>query len=102
LPPAADRVSRSAVTTDIEVRWLEHYYLAPHRQGQGLGSAVLRTVLNGTDAHGWTVGLNVLRGSAARRLYERHGFVVETQDPIDVFMTRPPRVFTGSRPGPDR
>lgn len=71
-------------------QWLEHFYLAPHRQGRGLGSAVLRTVLERTDAQGMTMGLNVLQGSAARRLYERHGFVVEAQDPIDVFMMRPP------------
>ncbi|MFF1411427.1 GNAT family N-acetyltransferase [Streptomyces sp. NPDC058289] len=71
-------------------QWLEHFYVAPHHQGRGLGSAVLRTVLERTDAQGITVGLNVLQGSAARRLYERHGFVVEAQDPIDVFMVRPP------------
>ncbi|MDX6314953.1 MAG: hypothetical protein QOF44_4417 [Streptomyces sp.] len=70
--------------------WLEHFYLAPHHQGRGLGSAVLRTVLARIDAQGMSVRLNVLQGSAARRLYERHGFVVETQDPIDVFMVRPP------------
>ncbi|RST13715.1 N-acetyltransferase [Streptomyces sp. WAC05374] len=70
--------------------WLEHFYLAPHCQGRGLGSAVLRTVLERADAQGMTMGLNVLQGSAARRLYERHGFVVEVQDPIDVFMMRPP------------
>ncbi|MGW1024764.1 GNAT family N-acetyltransferase [Streptomyces sp. NPDC002577] len=73
---------------------LEHFCLAPHRQGQGLGSAVLRTVLERTDAQGMAVGLNVLQGSAARRLYERHGFVVESQDPIDVFMVRPPGAST--------
>ncbi|MER6129607.1 GNAT family N-acetyltransferase [Streptomyces sp. NPDC001795] len=77
-------------------QWLEHFYLAPHHQGQGLGSAVLRTVLEGTDAQGMTVGLNVLQGSAARRLYERHGFVVEAQDPIDVFMMRPPAATAGT------
>ncbi|MER6138860.1 GNAT family N-acetyltransferase [Streptomyces sparsogenes] len=77
-------------------QWLEHFYLGPHHQGRGLGSAVLRTLLDGTDARGETVGLNVLRGSAARRLYERHGFVVEAQDPIDVFMTRPPGVPAGT------
>lgn len=71
-------------------QWLEHFYLAPAHQGRGLGSAVLRAVLAGADARGTTVALNVLRGSAARRLYERHGFVVESQDPIDVFMVRPP------------
>ncbi len=78
------------VRPDEGRQWLEHFYLAPHRQGRGLGSAVLRTVLERTDAQGMAVGLNVLRGSAARRLYERHGFVVESQDPIDVFMVRPP------------
>ena len=78
------------VRPDGDGQWLEHFYLAPHHQGRGLGSAVLRTVLERTDAQGATVALNVLRGSAARRLYERHGFVVEAQDPVDVFMVRPP------------
>ncbi|GAA2263712.1 GNAT family N-acetyltransferase [Streptomyces atrovirens] len=77
-------------------QWLEHFYIAPRRQGRGLGSAVLRTVLERTDARGMTVGLNVLQGSAARRLYERHGFVVEAEDPIDVFMTRPPGAVAGT------
>ncbi|MFJ4483472.1 GNAT family N-acetyltransferase [Streptomyces longwoodensis] len=77
-------------------QWLEHFYLAPHCQGRGLGSAVLRTVLERTDAQGMTVGLNVLQGSGARRLYERHGFVVEDQDEIDVFMMRAPGATAGA------
>ncbi|MFJ6048648.1 hypothetical protein [Streptomyces sp. NPDC092307] len=36
------------------------------------------------------MGLHVLRGGAARRPYERHGFVVEAQGPIDIVMVRPP------------
>ena len=71
-------------------QWLEHFYLAPHCQGRGLGSAILRSILEQTDAQGATVSLNVLQGSAARRLYERHGFVMESEDPVDVFMVRPP------------
>ncbi len=70
--------------------WLEHFFLRPDLQGQGLGSAVLRTVLAPRDAAGETVRLNVLQGSAARRLYARHGFVLESQDPVDVFMVRRP------------
>ncbi|CAM5670897.1 GNAT family N-acetyltransferase [Streptomyces purpurascens] len=70
--------------------WLEHFYLDPGLQGRGLGSAVLRILLARTDAAAEPVRLNVLQGSPARRLYERHGFAVETQDPIDVFMLRPP------------
>jgi GNAT superfamily N-acetyltransferase len=75
-------------------RWLEHFYLAPNLQGRGLGSAVLRSVLDQTDADGVPVRLNVLQGSAAQRLYERHGFTVEGEDPVDVYMIR--------QPGPSR
>lgn len=71
-------------------QWLEHFYLAPGTQGRGLGSAVLRCLLDRTDADGVLVRLNVLQGSAARRLYERHGFTVEVQDPIDIYMVRLP------------
>ncbi|MFF7485381.1 GNAT family N-acetyltransferase [Streptomyces luteogriseus] len=71
--------------------WLEHFYLTPALQGRGLGSAVLRTVLHGPDTSGDPVRLNVLQGSPARRLYERHGFTVETQDSVDVFMVRRPQ-----------
>lgn len=70
--------------------WLEHFYLAPHLQGRGLGSAVLASLLRRADAEGLPVRLDVLQGSPARRLYERHGFAVESEDPVDVFMLRHP------------
>ncbi|MGP3937532.1 GNAT family N-acetyltransferase [Nonomuraea sp. KM88] len=79
-----------AVRPADEGRWLEHFYLAPEFQGRGLGSAVLRTLLKRIDADGALVRLNVLQGSGAQRLYERHGFTVEAQDPIDVYMVRRP------------
>ncbi|GAA1147865.1 GNAT family N-acetyltransferase [Kribbella jejuensis] len=78
----AGSVTMRPTTDDV---WLEHFYLAPLHQGKGLGTAVLRTVLESTQA---PVRLNVLQGSAARKLYERHGFVVESEDPVDVFMVR--------------
>lgn len=73
-----------------DARWLEHFYLAPRLQGGGIGSGVLRGLLERCDRGGLLVRLNVLRGSAARRLYERHGFTVETEDAVDVFMVREP------------
>ncbi|MEW9554033.1 N-acetyltransferase family protein [Nonomuraea sp. NPDC050783] len=70
-------------------RWLEHFYLAPELHGQGVGSAVLGSLLERCDREGVAVvRLNVLRGSAARRLYERHGFAFEREDEVDVFMAR--------------
>ncbi|HEY0618123.1 MAG TPA: GNAT family N-acetyltransferase [Kribbella sp.] len=70
--------------------WLEHFYLVPGLQGRGLGTAVLRTLLERSDSEGLPVRLNVLQGSAVRRLYERHGFTVEVQDAVDVCMVRRP------------
>ncbi|KUN94157.1 GNAT family N-acetyltransferase [Streptomyces caeruleatus] len=77
-----------ALRPDGDTRWLEHFYLAPRLQGRGIGSAVLRELLERSDRDGVLVRLNVLQGSAARRLYERHGFTVESEDPVDVFMVR--------------
>ncbi|MEU6678609.1 GNAT family N-acetyltransferase [Streptomyces sp. NPDC046925] len=71
-------------------QWLEHFFLDPALQGRGLGSAVLRELLDRTDAEGAVVRLNVLQGSQAQRLYARHGFTVESEDPVDVFMVRRP------------
>jgi GNAT superfamily N-acetyltransferase len=73
-----------------EALWLEHFYLASRLQGAGIGSAVLRALLARCDRGGHLVRLNVLQGSAARRLYERHGFTVENEDAVDVFMVREP------------
>ena len=73
-----------------DAHWLEHFYLAPHLQGSGIGAAVLRELLERCDRDGTLVRLNVLQGSPARRLYERHGFTLETEDSVDMFMVRAP------------
>ncbi|MFJ9757742.1 GNAT family N-acetyltransferase [Streptomyces sp. NPDC101149] len=73
-----------------DAHWLEHFYLTPHRQGRGIGAAVLSGLLRQCDHDGILVRLNVLQGSPARRLYERHGFTLEAEDPVDVFMVRKP------------
>lgn len=51
---------------------------------------MLSALLARTDSEGVPVRLDVLQGSAARRLYERYGFVLEREDPVDVFMVRRP------------
>ena len=67
--------------------WIEHFYLRPEVQGQGVGSAVLKSQL-ASGPGDWPFRLNVLQGSRARALYERHGFVAEREDAVDVFMVR--------------
>ncbi|MET8000039.1 GNAT family N-acetyltransferase [Nonomuraea glycinis] len=79
-----------ALRPTSDATWLEHFYLAPDLQGKGLGSAVLSSLLERCDREDALIRLNVLQGSPARRLYERHGFTVETEDEVDVFMVRDP------------
>jgi GNAT superfamily N-acetyltransferase len=77
------------VRPDAGSLWIEHFYLAADVQGRGLGSLVLRQQM---EEHGseHVFRLNVLQGSRARALYERAGFVTESEDAVDVFMVRHP------------
>ncbi|MCU1405388.1 MAG: N-acetyltransferase [Glaciihabitans sp.] len=77
-----------AVRPEHDGVWIEHFYLDPAWQGCGLGSQVLGQILR-TEAAGQPFRLNVLQGSPARRLYERHGFSLVSQDPIDVYLMKP-------------
>jgi len=85
-----ETVGSIAVRTEPAEHWLEHFYLAESHQGRGIGGDLLRRVLAeprpGTNLP-WR--LNVLQGSPARRLYERHGFVFEREDEVDVWLVRP-------------
>jgi ribosomal protein S18 acetylase RimI-like enzyme len=79
---------------------LEHFYIDPRHQGRGLGSTVLRNVLELADALGAAVRLTVVRESRAIGLYERHGFAVVGRDDIDVYFERPARRRSATAPAP--
>lgn len=74
-----------AVRPERDEQWIEHFYLGSEHRGRGLGSEVLGHVM-ATHRDARPFRLNVLQGSPARRLYERHGFVHEHEDAIDVFL----------------
>jgi GNAT superfamily N-acetyltransferase len=78
------RAGSITVRPEPDAVWIEHFYLEPALQGQGVGGRVLRQIMEKPDHRPFR--LNVLQGSAARRLYERHGFTAESEDPVDVFM----------------
>ncbi|MEP7454337.1 GNAT family N-acetyltransferase [Phyllobacterium sp. SB3] len=68
---------------------LEHFYLLPALQGNGLGSAVIEILLAEADKQGLPVRLSVLQQSDAGQFYARHGFAVTGEDEWDVYYERP-------------
>ena len=69
--------------------WLEHFYLAPEFQNQGLGGAVLARLLAETDATSAGIRLSVLIESPASRIYQRFGFVETHRGAFDTYYHRP-------------
>lgn len=71
---------------------LEHLYILPDRQGRGIGSAVMRSILAEADAEGLPVRVGALRGSEANAFYRRHGFEPAGESEWDLYYRRPARV----------
>lgn len=69
---------------------LEHLYIDPQAQDQGLGSAVLDMVCERADRELLRVELVALKGSDANRFYLRHGFVAVGEGEWDIDYLREP------------
>ncbi len=87
---AEQRVGSVALRPGKDEEWLQHFYVLPEHQGRGLGSAVLRDLLDRRD-DSRPVRLLAVRGSAALGLYARHGFIRERdhENGVDVVLARP-------------
>ncbi len=66
--------------------FLAHLYVAPELSGQSLGTAAMERILS--EAGGRPIRLGALKGSAANRFYQRHGFVEERRTEFDVYYVR--------------
>jgi GNAT superfamily N-acetyltransferase len=69
---------------------LEHLYLLPAAQGQGVGSAVLRWVFEEADASTSALHVTALRDSDANQFYKRHGFIFLSETEWDINYVRYP------------
>ncbi|HRA03851.1 MAG TPA: GNAT family N-acetyltransferase [Arachnia sp.] len=72
--------------------------VAPAEQGKGIGTSVLRRVLDEADAVRVPVTLHVVADNPARRLYERCGFVPVPGNGSHVLMTCPPTNRAAAQP----
>lgn len=90
LQRSTELVGSIAVRPAADGAWIEHFYLHSAFQGRGLGSLVMNSLTSAADAAASTLRLNVLQFSDARRLYERHGFSLDHEDSVDVYLRRLP------------
>ncbi len=70
-------------------------YLLAAFQNQGIGSAVLRSIMREAESLGLPVRLRVLRANPAKHLYERMGFTVcdATETHYDMQYSRAPEIY---------
>jgi ribosomal protein S18 acetylase RimI-like enzyme len=62
--------------------------LLPDRRNAGIGTALLRSILDEAGSSGAVVTLHVERWNPAKRLYDRLGFVEVSDDGLHVTMRR--------------
>lgn len=68
---------------------LDHLYIHPSAQGEGIGSWVMRRVLAEADARSMPISVTALKHTAAACFYERHGFILEAEGEWDLYFRRP-------------
>ncbi len=73
-----DQATDQATNQAVGRAWmLVQVQIAPARQGQGWGAALIRRLQERAATENRAVILHVLKTNPARRLYERLGFVIE-------------------------
>ncbi|MCG9648944.1 GNAT family N-acetyltransferase [Vibrio brasiliensis] len=65
------------------------FFLLPHYQGKGIGSQVLRAVIDVASQNSLPIKLCYLQGNRVGQLYSRLGFEVTGEDPQFVHMLKP-------------
>lgn len=78
------------VVRDADPWELTQIQLHPQYQGQGIGAALIRRLLDEASVAGTRVDLDVLRANPAKRLYERLGFRVVAEASHSYLMRRDP------------
>ena len=68
---------------------LDHLYVTPLYQNQGIGAAVLRQVFAEADAKVVQLRVGALHGSRSNAFYIRHGFAFVEQAEWDNYYIRP-------------
>lgn len=67
---------------------LDHLYVHPKCQSQGVGSYVTTKLVAEADARQQSIHLGALKESASNRFYQHHGFMKKSEDEWDIYYVR--------------
>jgi GNAT superfamily N-acetyltransferase len=84
-----ERVGFVVLKPQGEELLLDHIYVRPGAQNQGVGSAVLAQVFAEADSQRLSVRVGALRESDSNRFYVRHGFQLVERGEFDNYYIRP-------------
>ena len=85
---AAENVGWSQTASTEDSLFLEQLYLTARFQRQGIGSDVVRALIEEATRARRAINLGVVKISPARRLYERLGFQLTHEDEHKFYMRR--------------
>jgi GNAT superfamily N-acetyltransferase len=77
---------------------LEHFYVLPAHQSQGLGTFVLNRLMARADAQNAPIFLGALKESPVNAFYTRHGFEKSGESTWDIYYVRHPRPSPAAAP----
>ena len=82
-------VGYSQIDHSIDRLFIRMIVVHPQHQHQGIGTRLLRTVIDMGEAHSQRIGLEVFKiNRAAKQFYKRHGFKVEGETASSFVMAR--------------
>lgn len=84
-----ERVGFLVVKAHTDYLLLDHLYIKPHWQNQGIGAATLKHVFSEADRIKLPVRVGALRDSDSNRFYLRHGFRLVESTEFDNYYMRP-------------
>ena len=85
------RIGFLMVRPDKEGLYLDHLYIHPDFQNQGIGSLVLKQLFTEADEANLGIKVGALKESASNRFYLAHGFELTGVGEWDNYYIRPPR-----------
>ena len=68
--------------------YVDHLYVRPGHQGQGIGAAVLQRLFSMADERNIEIRLGALKQSDSNRFYVRHGFLMADEGEFDNYYVR--------------